>query len=94
MRVLRPTPDRFDEALALLRAADTAVYGDSDWTASELREDWERLDRWPSAARTSRLVCIGRDLDQAELEHSLCALALEDRSDGPDAFADLGAGAR
>jgi ribosomal protein S18 acetylase RimI-like enzyme len=44
VRVLRPTPARFDEALALLRAADTAVYGDSDWTEAELREEWDDLD--------------------------------------------------
>lgn len=41
---MRPTPDRFDEVLALLRSADTAVYGDSDWTEPELREEWEGLD--------------------------------------------------
>lgn len=44
MRVLRPTPDRFDEALDLVRAADIAVYGDSDWTASDLRDEWDGLD--------------------------------------------------
>lgn len=44
MRVLRPTPERFEEALALLRAADVAVYGDSDWTASDLRDEWDGLD--------------------------------------------------
>jgi ribosomal protein S18 acetylase RimI-like enzyme len=44
MRVLRPAPDRFDETLALLRASDTAVYGDSDWTERELRDEWEGLD--------------------------------------------------
>lgn len=44
MDVVRPTPDRFDETLALLRASDAAVYGDSDWTADDLREEWERLD--------------------------------------------------
>jgi mycothiol synthase len=44
MRVVRPTPARFDETLALLRAADVAVYGDSDWTADELREGWDGLD--------------------------------------------------
>jgi mycothiol synthase len=44
VHVLRPTPDRFDEALALLQAADVAVYGDSDWTAAELREEWDGLD--------------------------------------------------
>jgi mycothiol synthase len=40
----RPTPARFDETLALLRAADVAVYGDSDWTAGELRAEWDELD--------------------------------------------------
>ena len=31
----------------------------------------ERLDRWPSADHTARLVCIGHDLDLAELEREL-----------------------
>jgi ribosomal protein S18 acetylase RimI-like enzyme len=44
VQIVRPTPERFDEALALLRAADTAVWGDSDWTADELREEWDGLD--------------------------------------------------
>lgn len=44
VHVVRPTPDRFDETLALLRAADAAVYGDSDWTAADLREEWDGLD--------------------------------------------------
>lgn len=44
MDVVRPTLAHFDEALALLRATDIAVYGDSDWTADELRDDWDRLD--------------------------------------------------
>jgi ribosomal protein S18 acetylase RimI-like enzyme len=44
VKIVRPTPQRFDEALALLRAADVAVYGDSDWTADELREEWDGLD--------------------------------------------------
>ncbi len=44
MEVVRPHADRFDETLALLRASDQAVFGDSDWTAGELREEWERLD--------------------------------------------------
>ena len=42
--VTRPTAERFDETLAVLRAADTAVYGDSDWTAADLREEWQALD--------------------------------------------------
>jgi G3E family GTPase len=49
----------------------------------------ERLDRWPSADQTSRIVCIGRDLDQAELERSLRALALEEGAERPVSFADL-----
>lgn len=40
-----PDPARdFDEVLALVQACDGAVYGDSDWTAEELREEWEGLD--------------------------------------------------
>ncbi|HEX6724344.1 MAG TPA: GNAT family N-acetyltransferase [Gaiella sp.] len=44
MNVLRPAPDRLDEALAVLQASETAVYGDSDWTAAELQEEWDGLD--------------------------------------------------
>ncbi len=44
MDVVRPTADRFDETLALLRASDQAVFGESDWTAGELREEWDGLD--------------------------------------------------
>ena len=32
------------EVLALMQACDRAVYGDSDWTEQELREEWEGLD--------------------------------------------------
>jgi len=42
--VLRPSADRLDDALAVLQASEIAVYGDSDWTAAELREEWEGLD--------------------------------------------------
>jgi mycothiol synthase len=44
VRVLRPTPDLFDEALAVLQATDRAVYGDTDWTEAELREEWDAID--------------------------------------------------
>ena len=44
VRVTRPTPERFDEVLAVLQAADVAVYGDTDWTELELRDEWEKLD--------------------------------------------------
>ena len=49
----------------------------------------ERLERWPSADHTSRLVCIGRDLDETEVERSLRALALEEGAERPVSFADL-----
>jgi mycothiol synthase len=42
--VTHPTSDRLDEALALLQASDEAIWGASDWTESDLREDWERID--------------------------------------------------
>lgn len=44
MEIRRPHPTDFDEVLALVQACDRAVYGDSDWTAAELREEWEGLD--------------------------------------------------
>jgi len=44
VQVTRPTHDRFDEVLSLLQAADIAAYGDCDWTADELREEWDDLD--------------------------------------------------
>ena len=45
MELRRPDPTTdFDEVLALVQACDRAVYGDSDWTADELREEWDDLD--------------------------------------------------
>ena len=44
VHVTRPTPERFDEVLAVLQAADVAVYGDTDWTETELRDEWAKLD--------------------------------------------------
>ena len=45
MEIRRPDPTAdFDEVLALVQACDRAVYGDSDWTAAELRQDWDGLD--------------------------------------------------
>ena len=45
MEIRRPHPTTdFDEVLALVQACDRAVYGDSDWTAAELREEWGDLD--------------------------------------------------
>ena len=45
MELRRPDPTSdFDEVLALVQACDRAVYDDSDWTADELREEWDDLD--------------------------------------------------
>ncbi len=45
MELRRPDPTKdIDETLALLQASDRAVYGGSDWTESELREEWHDLD--------------------------------------------------
>ena len=44
MRVVRPTTELFEDALDVLRASDEAVYGDTDWTADGLREEWDDLD--------------------------------------------------
>ena len=45
MDLRRPHPsDDFEGVLALMQACDRAVFGDSDWTAPELREEWDRLD--------------------------------------------------
>ena len=39
-----PAPGDLDAVLTVLRAADAAVAGDSDWTASDLAAEWDRLD--------------------------------------------------
>ena len=45
MELRRPHPTSdLGEVLALLRACDQAVYGESDWTEQELSEEWEGLD--------------------------------------------------
>lgn len=44
MNVRAPGEEDLDAVLELMRAADTAVAGDSDWTASELRSTWDELD--------------------------------------------------
>ena len=41
----RPDPiSDFADVLALMQAADMAVYGATDWTRQELREEWDRID--------------------------------------------------
>ena len=49
----------------------------------------ERLPRWPDADQRSRLVCITRDVDEAELRRTLPALKLPAGSDPNIRFADL-----
>jgi len=50
MQLRRPHPERdFEAVLALMEASDRSVYGDSDWTEQELREEWESLDLETSA---------------------------------------------
>lgn len=44
MNVRRPAQADLGEVLALCRAADTAVWGDSDWTEHDLRQEWSELD--------------------------------------------------
>lgn len=44
MVVRHPVAEDFPHVLALVRAADVAVIGSTDWTATELRRDWQRAD--------------------------------------------------
>ena len=44
MKVRRPRRDDAPALVGLLRAADTAVAGDSDWTLSDLEAEWMDLD--------------------------------------------------
>ena len=44
MNVRRPTEADLEEALAVAQAADTAVFGESDWTEDDLRDDWGSYD--------------------------------------------------
>jgi ribosomal protein S18 acetylase RimI-like enzyme len=68
--VTRPTFERLSEALALLQASDAAVWGASDWTESDLREDWGRID-------------LERDAWLVELDDRLAGVAqLLDRRGG------------
>ena len=50
MNVRQPVPADLEAVLGVLRAADAAVAGDSDWTASDLADEWNRLaferDAW------------------------------------------------
>ena len=88
--VVRPAPDRFGEALAVLQASESAVYGASDWTAEELRREWEGLD-------------VERDAWLVEVDGRIAGVAhLLERKGGRyfgDAYVDpgrtrLGVGAR
>jgi mycothiol synthase len=39
-----PTPADFDAVLEVLQACDRDVYGGTDWTADELRQQWAEID--------------------------------------------------
>jgi mycothiol synthase len=44
VNVRAPRPEDLEAVLEVLRAADAAVAGDSDWTASDLAAEWKQLD--------------------------------------------------
>ena len=44
MIVRAPRREELDAVLALMRAHDTAAWGDSDWTRDDLAEHWDGLD--------------------------------------------------
>jgi mycothiol synthase len=44
VNVRRPVPEDAEAVLALLRSADSAIAGDSDWTLSEVRDEWAQVD--------------------------------------------------
>ncbi len=59
MEVRRPAEADFAPVLALLQAHDRAVIGDTDWTETELRDDWGAIDLQRDAwvvERDGRLV--------------------------------------
>ena len=67
MIVTRPTLERLRETLALLQLSDEAIWGQSDWTESDLREDWDRIDLERDAWLVEvdgRLAGVGQLLDR------------------------------
>jgi mycothiol synthase len=44
VNVRAPEDGDLDDVLALCRAADVAVWGDSDWTRDDLRSEWDDLN--------------------------------------------------
>ena len=44
VRLRRPVADDFDRVLELIQACDRAVYGGTDWTPEELRDQWDEID--------------------------------------------------
>src|SRR5262245_25463863 len=75
VRVSRPTTDRFDEALALLQASDRDVYGGTDWTPSELRQQWDEAD-------------LGRDAWLVDVDERLAGVAQLVERIGPSFIGD------
>lgn len=62
MNVRPPEQDDLEPVLEVLRAADAAVAGDSDWTASDLATEWSELD-------------LGRDAWVLELDGTVAGYA-------------------
>lgn len=70
MNVRAPAADDLDGVLELCRAADRAVWGDSDWTLDDLRGEWDELD-------------LARDAWLVELDGRLAGYAtFTDRGEG------------
>lgn len=44
MELRAPSEDDFATVLSLMQACDVAVYGDTDWTTQELRDQWDEID--------------------------------------------------
>lgn len=65
MNVRAPRPDDRRRVLALMRAFDTAAWGDSDWTDGDLEEHWTDID----LDRDARIVELdGRPAGYVDVE--------------------------
>jgi mycothiol synthase len=69
VNVRRPDPGDLPAVLELCRAADAAVWGDSDWTEADLRDEWAELelerDAW-LVELDGRLAGYGTFADRGE----------------------------
>ena len=80
--------DRLLRCKGLLRIADTGEIVFLQGVQRVFHRP-ERMRDWPDADHRSRLVCIGRDLDNAQLQLSLEALQLPPGSNPNLSLADL-----